>query len=150
MLIGLVSDTHGLLRPEALDALRGVDLIFHAGDVGGYAVLSGLEAIAPTRAVYGNVDAPGPSLAAAIDCDLEGSRLHVSHGHEIGSPTPARLAARYTADVIVFGHTHLALIAHIGPALVINPGAAGPARFKLNPSIALLTLPERDARIVWL
>lgn len=150
MLIGLVSDTHGLLRPEAVDALRGVDLIFHAGDVGGHAVLSGLEAVAPTRAVYGNVDAPDPSLARAIDCALEGSRLHVSHGHEIGSPTPARLAARYTADVIVFGHTHVALIERIGPALVINPGAAGPARFKLKPSIALLTLPERDARIVWL
>ena len=150
MLIGLVSDTHGLLRPEALDALHRVDLIFHAGDVGGYAVLSRLEAIAPTRAVYGNVDAPDPPLAAAIDCDLEGSRIHVSHGHEIGSPTPARLAARYASDIIVFGHTHVAVIERVGLSLVINPGAAGPARFKLKPSIALLTLPEGAARIVWL
>jgi putative phosphoesterase len=146
--IGLISDTHGLLRPEAVHALRGADLIFHAGDVGGAAVLNGLMQIAVTRAVYGNVDAPGPSLAAAIDCDLDGARLHVSHGHEIGRPTPDRLVARYPADIIVFGHTHRALVEQVGSTLVINPGAAGPARFNLKPSVALLTLPDREVRIV--
>jgi uncharacterized protein len=150
MLIGLIADTHGLLREEALRALAGSDLILHAGDVGRPAVLDALGRIAPVRAVFGNVDAPGGSLAGSIDCELEGLRVHVSHGHETGSPAPERLAVRYAADVIVYGHTHRALIKMVGATLVINPGAAGPARFNLKPSVALLTLPARDARIIWL
>ena len=150
MLIGLIADTHGLMRPEALRALAGTDVILHAGDVGPSAVLEALAAIAPVRAVYGNVDIQDGMLAAAIDCVFDGVRVHVSHGHELGSPTPERLAARYVADVIVFGHTHRALMQSVGSTLVINPGAAGPARFNLKPSVALLTLPARDARIVQL
>lgn len=150
MRIGLISDTHGLLREEAVAALQGVDLILHAGDVGGAAVLAGLERVSAVRAVYGNTDLPLAPLVAAIDCEIEGTRVHVSHGHELGSPTPAALAARYPADVIVYGHTHRALIERAGRALVINPGAAGPARFRLKPSVALLTLPQATARIVWL
>jgi uncharacterized protein len=150
MLIGLISDTHGLLRPDALRALAGADLIVHAGDVGRQTILDALAALAPVRAVRGNVDPPDPGLLAAIDCELEGVRLHVSHGHELGSPTPGRLAAAYPAGVIVYGHTHRAVIQYVGETLVINPGAAGPARFNLKPSVALLTLPARDARIVWL
>lgn len=150
MLIGLIADTHGRLRREAIQALDGVDLILHAGDVGGPAVLDGLRQIAPVRAVSGNVDPPDGPLPAAIDCELEGVRVHVSHGHELGSPTPRLLAARYDADVIVFGHTHRALTEQAGAVLVINPGAAGPARFTLEPSVALLAVPAREARIVWL
>jgi uncharacterized protein len=150
MLLGLIADTHGLMRPEALRALRGVDVILHAGDVGDRKVLDALGAIAPVRAVYGNIDMEDGLLTAAIGCVLDGVRVHVSHGHELGSPTPERLAARYQADVIVFGHTHRALVQPVGSTLVINPGAAGPARFNLEPSIALLTLPQRDARIVLL
>lgn len=150
MLVGLVADTHGLIRPETLRALAGADLILHAGDVGNPAVLTALANVAPVRAVYGNVDGdlPGGPLPAAIDCELAGVRVHVSHGHEIGSPTPVGLVEKYRADVIVFGHTHRALIEHVGGTLVINPGAAGPARFSLKPTIALLTLPQRDARII--
>ena len=148
MLVGLIADTHGLVRAEALRALTGVDLILHAGDVGRSTVLAALAAIAPVRAVYGNVDVPHASLAPTIDCKLEGLRVHVSHGHELGTPTPERLVARYAADVIVYGHTHRALIRQAGATLVINPGAAGPARFKLAPSVAVLTLPQRDARII--
>jgi|SRR5215203_6048092 len=148
MLIGLISDTHGLIRPEALEALNGVDLILHAGDVGAAAVLHALSAIAPIHAVRGNVDPAGGPLRSAIDLHLEGLRVHLSHGHELGSPTPAGLAARYDADVIVYGHTHRALIAEVGGTLVLNPGAAGAARFNLKPSIGLLTLPERETRIV--
>lgn len=148
MLLGLIADTHGLMRPEALRALRGVDVILHAGDVGDRKVLEALGAIAPVRAVYGNIDMEDGLLTATIGCVLDGVRVHVSHGHELGSPTPERLAARYQADVIVFGHTHRALVQPVGSTLVINPGAAGPARFNLKPSIALLTLPQRDARIV--
>lgn len=149
MLIGLIADTHGLARPEALRALEGADLILHAGDVGGQEVLDALAAIAPVRAVYGNVDMVH-GLRAAIDCTLAGVRVHVSHGHELGRPTPEGLAARYDADIIVFGHTHRALIQQVGGTLVVNPGAAGPARFNLQPSVALLVLPAGEARIVYL
>jgi len=149
MLVGLISDTHGLIRPQALDALKGVDLILHAGDVGGYAVSQALAAVAPVHAVCGNVDAAGGPLPPAIDLELEGLRVHVSHGHELGSPTPSALAGRYTtADVIVYGHTHRPLVTQVGPVLVINPGAAGPARFNLKPSVGLLTLPTREVKIV--
>jgi putative phosphoesterase len=150
MLVGLIADTHGLMREEALRALAGADFILHAGDVGRAAVLEALAAIAPVRAVFGNVDMPDGTLAAAIDCTLDSVRVHVSHGHELGSPNPEALAARYSADVIVYGHTHRPLMQHVGATFVINPGAAGPARFKLKPSVALLTLPQRDARIVFL
>lgn len=150
MRIGLIADTHGLLRPEAVAALQEVSVILHAGDVGGRAVLAGLRAIAPVHAVYGNVDPVQPPLVAALDLELEGVRIHVSHGHELGSPAPETLARRYPADVIVYGHTHRALLQTVGATLVINPGAAGPARFHLKPSVALLTLPGRQAQIVWL
>ena len=154
MLIGLVSDTHGLVRPEIFSALSGVDLILHAGDVGGAPVIDELRGIAPVYAVYGNTDPPGdPSLRASVDLVLEGSSVHVSHGHELGgSPTPERLLARYTADVIVYGHTHKPLVERAGPRLVVNPGAAGARRFKLQPSVARLTLTgaQADVTILWL
>jgi putative phosphoesterase len=149
--IGLIADTHGLLRPEVHQALAGVELILHAGDVGGDDVLDELALIAPVLAVYGNTDFPGdPRLEREVVRDVGGVRIHVSHGHEFGSPTPQKLLTRYAADVIVYGHTHRALLQTVGATLVINPGAAGPARFHLKPSVALLTLPERQAEIVWL
>ncbi len=140
MLVGLISDTHGLLRPEAISALSGVSLIFHAGDVGGTWILDALRRIAPVHAVHGNVDLPGPGLQAAVDLEIEGVSIHVSHGHELGSPSPAKMLARYGADVIVYGHTHRALIKRDGRRLVVNPGAAGPRRFNLQPSVAKLTI----------
>ena len=150
MLVGLIADTHGLIRPEVIRAFEGVDLILHAGDVGRSTVLEALGAVAPLRAVCGNTDLPGGTLPSAFECTLDGVRVHVSHGHELGSPSPERLVSRYQADIIVYGHTHRALVREVGATLVINPGAAGPARFHLKPSIALLTLPAREARIVWL
>jgi len=140
MLVGLISDTHGLMRAEALAALHGVELILHAGDVGGLSVLRELETIAPVHAVYGNVDDPLFGLPQRLALTLGGLKVHVSHGHELGSPTPAKLARAYAADIIVFGHTHKPVIQTVGTALVINPGAAGPRRFSLQPSIALLTV----------
>lgn len=137
MIVGVISDTHGLLRPEALTALTGVDLIVHAGDVGGGSVLTGLRTIAPVEAVYGNVDDPyDPALPRERMLPVGPLTLHVSHGHELGSPTPQRVAAAYSADILVFGHTHRAVSVWIGRQLVINPGAAGPRRFRLQPSIA--------------
>ena len=143
--LGLISDTHGLLRPDVHTALAGVELILHAGDVGGDDILDELELIAPVRAVYGNTDAPGqPRLADAIDLSIGGVSIHVSHGHEIGSPVAAKLLERYAADVVVFGHTHRPLIARAGDRLALNPGAAGPRRFDIMPSVARLTI--RDGR----
>jgi putative phosphoesterase len=148
VLIGLVADTHGLVRDDALRALAGVDVILHAGDVGRSQVLDALRAIAPVHAVYGNVDPTDAGLPASLHLELAGVPVHVSHGHELGSPTPERLAARYDAQVIVFGHTHRAVVARVGPTLVVNPGAAGPARFDLRPSVAHLWLPDCRARII--
>ena len=154
MILGILSDTHGLLRPEVFPALQGVELILHAGDVGGFGVLTELSTIAPVRAVYGNTDSPGePGLDAALRFDIEGRSIHVSHGHEvIGGPTAERLLARYTADIIVYGHTHKPLVERAGARLVVNPGAAGPRRFKLQPSVARMTVNAArvDVEIVWL
>ncbi len=145
--IGLVSDTHGLVRPECFEALDGVDLIFHAGDVGGREVLSVLSKIAPVQAVFGNTDPPGdPALCAHFAETIGGVTIHVSHGNELGSPTPEKLLARYDADVIVFGHTHRALIVEAGGRLVVNPGAAGPRRFHFLPSVARLQIRNGRAK----
>src|SRR4029077_9872584 len=86
--VGVISDTHGLLRPEVAAALAGVSLILHAGDVGGASVLAALGKIAPVDAVFGNVDDPhDPSLARERAMTVGGVSVHVSHGHELGSPT---------------------------------------------------------------
>jgi putative phosphoesterase len=148
MRIGLISDTHGLVRPSVHTALAGVDLILHAGDVGDDEILDELALIAPVFAVYGNTDAPGqPRLTDSIDRFFDGVRVHVSHGHEVGSPTPAKLLERYAADVIVYGHTHRQLITRAGGRLVVNPGAAGARRFKLEPSVAILTIADGRAEV---
>jgi uncharacterized protein len=147
--IGLISDTHGLLRPDVFTALAGVELILHAGDVGGDDILDELGAIAPTVAVYGNTDAPGnPRLSQEIERRIGEVSLHVSHGHELGSPTPAKLLATYTADVLVYGHTHKQLVAQADGRWVVNPGAAGARRFNLLPSVARVTITGRTVSIV--
>ncbi len=79
---------------------------------------------------------------------VDGVRIHVSHGHEVGQPQPDALAARYAADVLVYGHTHRALITRIGARLMVNPGAAGPRRFNLLPSVARLTIARGMADVV--
>lgn len=144
--IGVISDTHGLVRPDVHTALAGVELILHAGDVGGDDVLAELALIAPVRAVFGNTDPPGhPGLSEAIDVSIGGVSIHVSHGHELGSPAADKLLERYAADVVVYGHTHRPLVARAGGRLVLNPGAAGPRRFDIVPSVARLTIGEGRA-----
>jgi putative phosphoesterase len=146
--IGLISDTHGLVRPDVHQALAGVDLILHAGDVGGDEVLDELALIAPVQAVFGNTDPPGmPRLAADRVLEVRGVRIHVSHGHELGSPTPEKLLAAYPHDVLVYGHTHRQLVTRAGGRLVVNPGAAGPRRFDLRPSVAILTIRDGVAAV---
>jgi putative phosphoesterase len=147
-ILGLISDTHGLLRPAVHQALQGVELILHAGDVGGGDILEELRLIAPVRAVFGNTDAPNDAeLAEEIMMSVDGTSIHVSHGHELGSPTPATLAARYDADVVIYGHTHQQLVTRLHGRLFVNPGSAGPRRFNLSPSVAKLTIKDGTAEV---
>ena len=146
--VGIISDTHGLFRPSVAEVFAGVSLIVHAGDVGRSAVLTALGEIAPVEAVYGNVDDPDdPALARERSFPVGPLTLHVSHGHELGHPTPALLLGRYAGDILVFGHTHRPLVARVGDRLVVNPGAAGPRRFELMPSVAILTVTDRAADV---
>jgi hypothetical protein len=146
--IGLISDTHGLVRPDVHEALAGVALILHAGDVGGAEILDELALIAPVQAVWGNTDPPGmPGLVEALSLTIDGVRIHVQHGHEVGRPTPEKLLAAYDEDVLVYGHTHQQLVTEAGGRLVVNPGAAGPRRFHLMPSVAVLTIEAGRARV---
>ena len=151
MRIGLISDTHGLLRPEVFRVFEGVDRILHAGDVGREDILIELGTIAPVDAVYGNTD--GWDLRASLGAErtirVGGIVITLVHGDALGSPTPMLLRRAYPAsDVIVYGHTHVQLIDRAdGAPITINPGAAGPARFKLKPSVAVLSLDEGEASV---
>jgi uncharacterized protein len=147
MIIGLISDTHGLLRPEVARVFAGVDRILHAGDVGKRAVLESLLRIAPVDAVFGNIDEPhDPALARERTLTHNGIAIHVSHGHELGRPTAELMLSRYSANVVVFGHTHRAVIVQMrNGRLAVNPGAAGPRRFDLVPSVARLIVNDHDS-----
>ena len=136
-------------RKRGNDTLAGNTFNHHqyAGDVGGRSVLDALERIAPVRAVYGNVDPPDPPLYPQLQVHAGGLEIHVSHGHELGSLTPATLLDSYDADVVVYGHTHKALVHRDGGRLVVNPGAAGPRRFNLSPSVAKLTIVNGRAEV---
>jgi len=153
--LGIISDTHGLLRPEVFDVFGKVDRILHAGDVGNPDILEELSALAPVTAVSGNVDGADLRRRApeVADVMIDGFRFVVTHGHRLGSPTPQNLRGMWPdADVIVYGHTHKALI-HDFPdfAVAINPGSAGPRRFKDPVTVAIMEtepgIPPR-ARIV--
>jgi uncharacterized protein len=143
MRIALLSDTHGLLRPELFSHMAGVDQIVHAGDVGSTELLVELEAYAPVTAVWGNTD--GFDVRARVQevamREWEGHSVVVLHGHRLGTPTPPRLAALHPeADLIVFGHTHRPEIERVGSVLVVNPGSCGPRRFDLPITMALADL----------
>jgi putative phosphoesterase len=141
VIVGLISDTHGLLRPQVADAFEGVTLIVHAGDVGARSVLEGLRRIAPIEAVFGNVDdANDPALARERAFPIGELTLHVSHGHELPRAAPEILLARYPADIVVFGHTHRWIARRSRTRIAINPGAAGPRRFDIEPTVARLTV----------
>ena len=146
--IGLVSDTHGMVRASIFAALAGVECILHAGDVGPDEVLTALATIAPVQAVFGNTDIPGnPRLESSLVLEIGGVTIHVSHGHELGSPTPATLLEAYPQQVLVYGHTHRQLVTEVDGRLVVNPGAAGARRFDLRPTVARLTIEQGVARV---
>jgi uncharacterized protein len=150
MRIGLISDTHGLLRPGVFYALAGVDRILHAGDIGPPDLLVELEVLAPVTAVWGNTDGfeIREQTSAVATLELGGQRIVLLHGHQLGSPTPAGLrSAIPDADIIVYGHTHRPLVDRADGVLVVNPGAAGAARFGIPPSVAILSLGETEPAV---
>lgn len=128
-LVGVISDTHGLMRPEALAALRGVRHIVHAGDIGSAAVLEALARIAPVTAVRGNNDhgAWADALPAHVTLDIAGVHLHVVHERAALALDPAGAGIA----VVVTGHSHRPSVTRDGPVLFLNPGSAGPRRFTL-------------------
>ena len=144
MRLGVISDTHGLLRPEVFEIFQGVDHIVHGGDVGPQAILEELAALAPVTAVYGNTDDWDlrGRLPQVATLELDGFTIVVTHGDQFGSPTPAKLQAAFPdAEIIVFGHTHRPLLTLVDVVVtVMNPGGAGPRRFNLPASVGILEL----------
>lgn len=139
-LIGVISDTHGLLRPEAMRALEGVEHILHAGDVGEPSILASLRTIAPVTAISGNIDVHGPCgyLPPTEVLTLRGHTFYMLHDRSALDLDPA--AAGFGA--VVSGHSHKPLIEWRNEVLYLNPGSAGPRRFKLPISLALITMDE--------
>ena len=138
MRIGVVSDTHGLLRPEVALALDGVERILHLGDVGTPSILKALEKIAPVTAVRGNVDRSGvcgrlPETDVLL---LEGHYIYMLHNIETLHLDPA--AAKFAA--VLYGHSHRPSIKRIKGVLYFNPGSCGPRRFHLPVTVGLLTI----------
>lgn len=142
--VGIISDTHGLLRPQALEALRGSDLIIHAGDVGIPEILDPLRALAPTFAVRGNVDKGSWALRLPMSeiVDVGGLSFYVLHNiDELDlDPPTAGFAA------VIFGHSHQPSIETRDGVLYLNPGSAGPRRFSLPVTIARVRIAGRDIR----
>jgi putative phosphoesterase len=144
MRLGIISDTHGLLRPEVFAVFAEVDHILHAGDIGPLALLTELEAIAPVTAVYGNTDDwdVRHRVPRVVERRIEGLDFVLLHGDQVGSPSPERLHAAYPgAEVIIYGHTHRPLLTTIDRVVtVMNPGGAGQRRFDLPPSVGIMEL----------
>jgi putative phosphoesterase len=148
MLIGVISDTHGLLRPEVLPALAGVKHILHAGDVGDPTILEALRTVAPVTAIRGNVDTHGlcALLPATEVVELGGSLLYMLHALDDLdlNPHAAGMAA------VIYGHSHRSSIEYRQGVLYLNPGSAGPRRFNLPITLALMRIEAGtlSARIV--
>ena len=140
MLIGVISDTHGLLRPEAVAALRGVEHILHAGDVGDSAILDTLREIAPVTAIRGNVDVSGAcaKLPATDVVELGGKLFYLVHSvHDLDiNPLAAGVA------MVVSGHSHKASVQVRDGVVFFNPGSAGPRRFSLPVTVGFVTVED--------
>jgi putative phosphoesterase len=140
MRIGIISDTHGLLRPAAIEALRGVEHILHAGDVGDPAILEALRKLAPVTAISGNIDVGGACayLPATEVITLDGQTFYMLHDRQALDLNP--VAAGISA--IISGHSHKPLIEWHKGVLYMNPGSAGPRRFSLPISLGLVTIQD--------
>jgi putative phosphoesterase len=140
--VGLISDTHGLLRPAAIDFLRGCQRIVHAGDIGGPAILDALSAVAPVTAVRGNNDRDGAvgELPETATVELGAVRLHVLHDlRELAIDPRAE-----GVHVVVSGHSHKPLVEQREGVLYVNPGSAGRRRFKLPIAVGELVIDGRE------
>jgi putative phosphoesterase len=139
--IGLISDTHGLLRPEALDYLKGSDFIIHAGDIGRREIIAELAKLAPVTVVRGNVDiAPWTRSIPETDVLAVGSTTYVYVLHDIDALNIDPMAAGF--QVVVYGHSHRPTRWQKEGVLYVNPGSAGPRRFSLPISVGRLTVDE--------
>jgi len=138
MKIGLISDTHGLIRPEVLQALAGVARIIHAGDIGGASVIETLTGIAPVDVVRGNNDKDpwGARLPEWLALEFEGVRIHVLHDVKELDVDPVAAGFR----VVIAGHSHKPVVTERGGVLFVNPGSAGPRRFGLPVTVGYLTV----------
>jgi hypothetical protein len=146
MKLAILSDSHGLLRPELFPLLEGMDQIVHAGDIGPASLLVELEAVAPLTAVWGNTDGfdVRDRLPEIARRKWEGRSVVVVHGHQFGVPTPEALAEAYAdAALVVFGHTHIPTIERVGTVLAVNPGCCGDKLKGFPPSIVYATLTAR-------
>lgn len=136
--VGLISDTHRLLREEAVACLKDSDLIIHAGDIGSLDVIVGLEKLAPVRAIRGNIDQGGWAevFPDEVVVEMEDTRIYVIHDRNEKTLDPESSGF----DVIVSGHSHKPRIERLGGVLYVNPGSAGPRRFKLPVTVATLRI----------
>ena len=144
MRLGIISDTHGRLRPEVFDVFSEVDHILHAGDVGTADLLIELEALASVTAVFGNTDGfdVRGRLPQVAEIELDGFLVTVTHGDQFSSPNPRVLCNAFpTAEIIVYGHTHKPMLELVDKTVtVMNPGSAGPARINARPSVGIMEL----------
>jgi uncharacterized protein len=143
-LVGVISDTHGLLRPEAVAALTGADLIIHAGDVGKPEVIEELRAIAPTFAVRGNIDTASWAEALPMTARVDAGQRQFFVLHEIAQLDLDPAAAGFAA--VVYGHSHQPALETRDGVLFLNPGSAGPRRFKLPIAVARVVVSARELR----
>lgn len=144
MLVAVLSDTHGLLRPEVLPAIAGADHILHAGDVGNIEILDQLRTVAPVTAIRGNIDQHGPcaELPATEAVELNGCLIYIVHAINDLDIAPKAAGVK----VIVYGHSHQPSIQSHKGILYLNPGSCGPQRFKLPVTLAWLRIEESKLR----
>jgi uncharacterized protein len=140
--VGVISDTHGLLRPQAIGALRGCDLIIHAGDVGRPEVIAALGGIAPTFAVRGNIDRSEWAMALPVSRVVEVGEIRFFVLHDVAELDLDPVATGFAA--VVFGHSHMPSIETRAGVLFLNPGSAGPRRFKLPVTLARVRASGRE------
>lgn len=145
MRLGVISDTHGWLRPQVFEVFAEVDHIIHAGDIGPAELLTELEALAPVTAVYGNTDRGElrSRLPRVAELELDGFRIAVTHGDQVGrGVSSAALHELFPeADILIHGHTHIPKLELVDVVVtVMNPGAAGERRYDIPASVGIIEL----------
>lgn len=142
--IGVISDTHGLLRPEVFTTFSGVDYILHAGDIGDRTILEKLETIAPVLAVAGNTDSPMIFIDLYDNAILKTDFISIYMIHNINNIDLDPFSAGF--DAVIYGHSHKPAVQTRNGVLFFNPGSAGPRRFSLPVSVGLLTIKRKEMK----